>query len=548
MKIVHEPFQLETVVESVSSIVYPQASDKGLVFTVPLADLTDTSLVGDSLRLNQILLNLLSNALKFTPEGGSIRMEIRQIKKNSDTVCLRFTVSDTGIGMADEFISNLFHPFEQEDASTSQKYGGTGLGMSITKNLVTLMGGTISVKSKPGKGTTFTVELEFDKPADQRSVIPKKQHMIESLKVLIADDDRDSCIHTSLLLKNMGIISDWVLSGNDCVRKVQDAHNREKDYDVCLIDWKLPDINGIEVTKRVRNIAGPDTTIIIITAYDWMSIEESALNAGADSFLAKPVFASSLYNSLLSVTGIGKTVRTPGEMTQHPELAECRVLLAEDNELNREIAVELLRMAGITADCAKNGEEAVKKFLENGEAYDLILMDVQMPVMDGYQATEIIRNSGQKHGKTIPIIAMTANGRIVFSRCIYIVMAQNFRNQINIICLLVKSSSISTPQLMRSNFFQRSYLSGIFLHQILNCLNSDSFSLHGIKEGILMSFPRDDFAPGTFYVLEQGIGYLITEIDRHFFPAFPDQVKTIIFKIHVIHIKAHQFRHTDPCA
>lgn len=409
MKIAHEPFQLETVVESVSSIVYPQASDKGLVFTVPLADLTDTSLVGDSLRLNQILLNLLSNALKFTPEGGSIRMEIRQIKKNSDTVCLRFTVSDTGIGMADEFISNLFHPFEQEDASTSQKYGGTGLGMSITKNLVTLMGGTISVKSKPGKGTTFTVELEFDKPADQRSVIPKKQHMIESLKVLIADDDRDSCIHTSLLLKNMGIISDWVLSGNDCVRKVQDAHNREKDYDVCLIDWKLPDINGIEVTKRVRNIAGPDTTIIIITAYDWMSIEESALNAGADSFLAKPVFASSLYNSLLSVTGIGKTVRTPGEMTQHPELAECRVLLAEDNELNREIAVELLRMAGITADCAKNGEEAVKKFLENGEAYDLILMDVQMPVMDGYQATEIIRNSGQKHGKTIPIIAMTAN-------------------------------------------------------------------------------------------------------------------------------------------
>ena len=147
----------------------------------------------------------------------------------------------------------------------------------------------------------------------------------------------------------------------------------------------------------MRNIAGPDTTIIIITAYDWMSIEESALNAGADSFLAKPVFASSLYNSLLSVTGIGKTVRTPGEMTQHPELAECRVLLAEDNELNREIAVELLRMAGITADCAKNGEEAVKKFLENGEAYDLILMDVQMPVMDGYQATEIIRNSGQKH-------------------------------------------------------------------------------------------------------------------------------------------------------
>lgn len=409
MKIVHEPFQLETVVESISSIVYPQAAVKGLTFFVPLIELNETSLVGDSLRLNQILLNLLSNALKFTPEGGSIRMEIRQIKKNSDTICLRFTVSDTGVGMTDEFISNLYTPFEQEDASVSQKYGGTGLGMSIAKNLVTLMGGTISVKSKLGKGTVFTVELDFDKPEDQKSFLPKKQQEMESLKVLIADDDRDSCIHTSLLLKNMGIISDWVMSGRECVEKVHNAHNSGADYDVCLIDWRMPDMNGVEVTRRIRNIAGPETTIIIITAYDWVSIQKSALDAGADSFLAKPIFASSLYNSLLSVTGIEKTVRTPSEMHHHPELAGCRVLLAEDNELNREIAVELLHMEGILTDCAENGKEAVKKFMENGETYDLILMDVQMPVMDGYQATEVIRKSEHPRAKTIPVIAMTAN-------------------------------------------------------------------------------------------------------------------------------------------
>lgn len=409
MRIAHEPFNLETVIESISSIVYPQAESKGLTFTVPLVDLDSTSLLGDPLRLNQILLNLLSNALKFTPEGGSIHLEIRQMKKKSDKVSLRFTVSDTGIGMSKEFMSNLFNPFEQEIVSTGQKYGGTGLGMSIAKNLITLMGGTISVKSQLGKGTAFMVALDFDIQKNLKCPLPQKHQAMESLKVLVTDDDRDCCIHTSLLLKNMGIVSDWVTSGKECVEKVHDAHKRGEDYDVCLIDWKIPDIDGVEVTRHVREIVGPDTMIIIITAYDWGAIEKSALDAGANTFLSKPIFASSLYNSLLNKTGIEKAIRTPKERIQRPELKGLQVLLAEDNNLNREIAVELLRMVGITVDWAETGKEAVDKFLAKDGNYDMILMDVQMPVMDGYQATEAIRSSGHPRAKNIPIIAMTAD-------------------------------------------------------------------------------------------------------------------------------------------
>ncbi|QNL44971.1 response regulator [Oscillibacter hominis] len=409
MTIAHEVFNLESVAESITSIIYPQAEAKGLDFTMPLIDLTDTVLIGDSLRLNQILLNLLSNALKFTPSGGSVKLEIRQIQKKNGRVRLRFTVSDTGIGMSEEFMNRLFLPFEQESNTTSQKYGGTGLGMSICKNLVTLMGGILTVKSKPEQGSTFSVELDFDVSASAEHPALHNHQVLEALKVLVADDDRDCCIHTSLLLGNLGILSKWVLTGAECVEEVLTSHKTGEDYDVCLIDWKMPDMDGIEVTRRVREYVGPDTTIIIITAYDWSSIEQSAREAGANAFLSKPIFASTLYNTLLAVTGIEKAVRSQGHTRQCPALVGKRVLLAEDNELNREIAVELLKMTGMEIDCAGNGQEAVERFLSNSDAYDLILMDVQMPLMDGYQATEAIRNTEAAKAKTIPIIAMTAN-------------------------------------------------------------------------------------------------------------------------------------------
>ena len=232
---------------------------------------------------------------------------------------------------------------------------------------------------------------------------------MESLKVLVVDDDRDSCVHASLLLKNLGIVSEWVTTGRECIGKVQEAHKTGQNFDVCFIDWKMPDMDGIEVTRRVRAVVGPDTMIIIITAYDWSSIETNAREAGADTFLTKPIFASTLYNTLLSITGIEKAVCPPAKRKQHPDLAEKNILLAEDNDLNREIAIELLHMIHVNVDCAVHGKEAVEKFLADGDRYDLILMDVQMPVMDGYQATETIRRSNHPRAKTIPIIAMTAD-------------------------------------------------------------------------------------------------------------------------------------------
>ena len=409
VRIAHEVFDLETVVESISSIIYPQAAARGLTFQVPLIDLSNTVMIGDSLRLNQILLNLLSNALKFTPAGGTVRLEIRQLQRKEERIRLRFTVLDTGIGMSDAFLERLFDPFEQEDNRVAQNSGGTGLGMPITKNLVTLMGGTITVKSEVGKGTVFTIELDFDTPLDKDRVNPQKTHELESLKVLITDDDRDSCIHASLLLKKMGSLSDWVLTGQECVDRIRQSHQNGTDYDVCLVDLKMPDMDGVEVARRVREEVGPETTIIIITAYDWTNIETNARKAGVDMFLTKPVFASTLYNALLSVTGIDRVVRAPAEKKMRPELAGRHVLLAEDNELNREIAVELLQMAGVTVDWAANGRIALDKFLSGGDSYDLILMDVQMPVMDGYQATAAIRKSAHGRAQTIPIIAMTAD-------------------------------------------------------------------------------------------------------------------------------------------
>ncbi len=409
MQISHETFSLERTLESITSMVYPQAADKGLTFTVPPVDLSDTVLTGDELRLNQILINLLSNAVKFTPEGGTIRLEIRQLWRRPGRVRLRFTVSDTGVGMSEAFLGHIFDPFEQEDGRRA--VGGTGLGMPITRNLVTLMGGTISVKSRPDQGSTFTVELDFDLPDRGNAAPEQKLHAIQSLKVLVADDDRDSCIHASLLLQNLGIDSDWVQTGRECVEKVRAAHRSGADYDVCLVDWRMPDMDGIEATRRMREAVGPDTLIIIITAYDWGAIEQSARAAGANAFLSKPIFASTLYNALLAVTGIEKAVLcpNPGGSLRRPQLAGRHVLLVEDNEINREIAMELLKMAEITVDYAGDGREAVDKFLAFGENYDLILMDVQMPVMDGYRATQAIRSSGHPRAGSIPIIAMTAD-------------------------------------------------------------------------------------------------------------------------------------------
>ncbi|WP_049728646.1 response regulator [Dorea sp. D27] len=332
-------------------------------------------------------------------------MEIQQRKCQNGKVSVRFIVSDTGIGMSEDFLNRLFVPFEQAGTHISQKYGGTGLGMAITYNLVNLLGGSIDVKSKLGEGTTFTVELSFDLPED---IVDYRTCQLDSLKVLVVDDEEDACIHAGMLLKRMGITAQYTRSGEEAVRIALEAHDAGAGYDVCIVDWRMPCMDGVEVTRKIRETLGSDALIIIISAYDWSEIEEEARQAGADAFIAKPLFESALNNVLVSVFGTNPSSDKP----EVPEIDYTgrRFLLVEDNALNMEIAVELLSMTGAEIDSAVNGLEAVERFESSpAGAYDVIIMDVQMPVMDGYTATRKIRAAGHPDAKNIPIIAMTAN-------------------------------------------------------------------------------------------------------------------------------------------
>ncbi len=407
LMVTSEPFSLQRLLESVTAIIHPQAKTRGLEFSESIQGVLEEELIGDSMRVNQILLNLLSNAVKFTPEGGRVRLEVKQLSCKRSGVRLRFTVSDTGRGMSENFLEHLYLPFEQEPVAGGARIGGTGLGMPITKNLVTLLGGTISVNSKLGEGTVFTVELPF------RSVKPcgtSKFPSLNALKVLVGDNDRDACLYASLLMHKFGIEARWVLSGQETIEEIRRTHEAGEDYDVCLIDWKMPDMNGIETARQVRSIVGPDTLIIIITAYDYADIEEAAREAGVNRFLTKPFFASSLYNTLMDATGQKMIPDTTGNPAEHFNFSGRCILLAEDNDLNLEIAAELLKMAGARVDAVMDGRQALERFAGADKGYyDIILMDIQMPVMDGYEAARAIRSSAHPQAKSIPIIAMTAN-------------------------------------------------------------------------------------------------------------------------------------------
>lgn len=420
IKLSKEPFELYQFLNNFVSVIYPQASGKGLKFTEKATGFSEhTTYLGDSFRLNQILLNLLSNAIKFTPQGGRVTLEVMRLPSRGKKSWLRFIVSDSGIGMNEDALERLYTPFEQADASIASKYGGTGLGMSITQNLVTLMGGYIDVKSKPDEGTTFTVELPFEQ--SDVDLQPFQAGALESLVVLVADDEQDICEHTVLLLDKMKIQAEWVLSGLEAVDRVVAAQADGRGFDVCFIDWKMPDIDGVETTRRIREKVGRDTPIIIISAYDWSEIEDEARKAGANAFIAKPLFQSSIYNALVNVTNGAFGVPGTKERLVGDSLLGKRLLLVEDNALNMEIAVTLLEMNGAAVERAENGQAAVDRFLQTEpNFFDAILMDVQMPVMDGCEATRQIRSCGRADARSIPIIATTANA---FAEDVSVVLA-----------------------------------------------------------------------------------------------------------------------------
>ena len=400
---------LSEVLHDLKTIISGQIHAKQLELYMDAMDVTNEDVYCDKTRLNQVLLNLLSNAVKFTPAGGTVSVRIRQChgtQKGSELYEIR--VKDNGIGMSQEFVQKIFSPFERERTSTVSRTQGTGLGMAITKNIVDMMGGTIEVQTEQGKGTEFIVRLPFrTQPEHQRT---EKIAELEGLKALVVDDDFNTCDSVTKMLVRVGMRSEWTLSGKEAVLRARQSMELGDAFHAYIIDWRLPDMNGIEVTRQIRSL-GDDTPIIILTAYDWSDIEAEARAAGVTAFCAKPLFMSDIRETLM--TAIGQSQSEPEDSVLPAAGSDFRgrcILLVEDNELNREIAVELLNEYGFLIDRAENGAEAVEK-VKNSEPgnYDLVLMDVQMPVMNGYEATKQIRALDDPALAGITILAMTAN-------------------------------------------------------------------------------------------------------------------------------------------
>ena len=400
---------LSDVLHDLKTIVSGQIYAKQLELYMDVMDVTDEDVYCDKTRLNQILLNLLSNAIKFTPAGGTVSVRVRQlVGKVRGCGQYEFRIKDNGIGMSQEFAQKIFEPFERERTSTVSGIQGTGLGMAITKNIVDMMGGTIEVQTAQGKGTEFTVCVPMRAQTEQRPV--EKITELEGLKALVVDDDFNTCDSVTKMLVKVGMRAEWTLSGKEAVLRARQSIEMSDAYHAYIIDWRLPDMNGIEVTRQIRSLHD-DTPIIILTAYDWSDIEVEAKAAGVTAFCAKPMFMSDLRETLMSALGQKPADAVQGLLPEkNADFKGKHILLVEDNELNREIAQEILREYGFLVDSAENGAVAVEKVSTAAPgSYDLVLMDVQMPIMDGYTATRKIRALDDPARAKLPILAMTAN-------------------------------------------------------------------------------------------------------------------------------------------
>ena len=406
-----ERIPTEDFLGGINSICYSQAAVKGVEYECIVDPVLSDYYMGDAMKLQQVLINILSNAIKFTGEGGKVTFSAMERRKIKSDAILRFVVNDTGVGMNEEFLPHIFEPFSQESTGTTALYGGTGLGLAISKNIVDMMDGKISVRSIKGIGTEFTVDVKLGISEEEklRHHQKKQNHNFSHLKTLVVDDDVAVCESAVVTLKEMGVTAEWVDSGRKAVERVSMLWAQGRYYDMILIDWKMPEMDGLETARRIRSIVGPEVTIIIMTAYDWVSIEHEAKLAGVNLLMSKPMFKSALVSAFTKALGEKEEeARRPD--TEGYDFTGRRVLLAEDNAINTEVAVMLLESRGFVVDTAENGLRALELFSKSPTGYyDAILMDIRMPLMDGLTAAANIRHLSNQDASTIPIIAMTAN-------------------------------------------------------------------------------------------------------------------------------------------
>ncbi len=404
VKIDEQPLHLPDLLHDIRTIVQPTITSKRLDFVIDTEDVRDENIIADKLRLNQILLNILSNGIKFNKTGGMVSLRVKQLNNApAGYASYQFIVRDTGIGIKNEFLNQMFDAFAREETSTVSGIPGTGLGMTITKNIVDMMGGTISVESQEGVGTEFVVSLTFRLSGEP--VVYEKIEQLQGLRVLVADDDTDTCLNIAGMLTDIGMRSEWTVSGKEAVIRAKYAYETGDEFSAYIIDWLMPDMNGIETVRRIRRVIGEEKTIIILTAYDWADVEEEAREAGVTAFCEKPLFMSELRDILCKPLWEEKTVKE-----KKADFSGKKILLVEDNQLNQEIAVTIMEDMGLLVEIVDDGTMAVEKMKQAAPGqYDLILMDIQMPFMDGYEATRQIRNIEDSRLAATPIVAMTAN-------------------------------------------------------------------------------------------------------------------------------------------
>lgn len=403
-----EEFNISDLIQNLLTMIRPNTQAKNHKLELNTAKVEHEDVIGDVMRLQQVFMNILGNAVKYTPQGGTLELEIKE--KESERTgygCYEFVFRDNGIGMSEEYVKKIFEPFSRAEDTRINKIEGTGLGMAIALNIIRMMNGDIKVESEVNKGSQFTVTVYLK----QQNTEAPDMEQIAGMPVLVVDDDMMACEAACAILNDIGMKGEWVSSGKEAADRIMEARRAGKEFFAVLLDWQMPDMDGLTTAQEIRREAGEGVPIVILTAYDWSNVEMEAREIGIAGFISKPLFKSRLVYVLKKIAGADGKSEAPSEGESIcQDFHGKRVLLAEDNELNREIAEEIIGSTGVTMECVENGLQAVERFKEKGSwYYDLIFMDVQMPVMNGYEATKTIREIEREDAAQIPIIAMTAN-------------------------------------------------------------------------------------------------------------------------------------------